>query len=1281
MAITTTMRTQVTQLYVSLFGRAPDAGGLGYWVGQLDGGKTIQAVAQEIYNSPEARAYGYSAASTNSEIIAKFYTNVLGRTADDTGLAFWTAKLNTVGVTKGSVFVEIINAVANYAGTDTVQLASQTLLSNKVDAGLYYGYTLGSNDVAGSNQILSGVTADPASVTAAKAAFATANPAAFTLTTGVDNITGTIGDDTFTANFANNANTFQSGDKITGGSGNDTLKADVGNSANFAILATTSSVENVYLRAEAVRLDSNQNNINQINSAAGTANNDSTVNAGSTVDAQNMVGVNHWVTDNSRATVVIEDVRIQNSQITKDIVLEMLNTDPSSVNTAVINGATRANSGFEVYFDPESLRAAPATTNGAVLTVRILDVKAAGLTPTTPLADSPYDGFTFKLDGVIKSIKSTAIDNATNYADLLTAVSAALTTAKLTDASLVGFTATLSGTFTAKDADTGIDRTGQVVVLTNTGSGVITTDSATGFTTATGVVPSNSNLYTNIAGAPPATTTNLITSTILLDNVGRSDEAGNLIVGSMATRGGVERFEITAKDTEAVNQARTGGVNGAANGIDGNWITSASSTNNVLQEVQLKNSTGSIADLYIGSALPAGNDLVSLRAPATLLQTNGLTDVRLVDGSTFAGDLKIGAAITANSITKYMNIRDTQAVPSADNIKFDYKLGAGNDTLNLTIDGGVLASNSKIVAGREDFSLSVDGGAGNDVIQVRIVDGLSGGAQNWYNNQDLNNNVTISGGEGNDTIRKLGAGDTTIDGGAGNDTIYTDNTGLQTISTLTATAGVRTTSTSMAQWVFNTTDQATPVALVRDINDLRSDASNTYNLFNTKLVVSFKGIPNAATVIVPNATYKTSDLQINQAIKDAINNDAVLNKLLVAEDGPANTLIVKSLIDGVMTTTDLTVSLTGPVAGTLTTADIAAAGLAYGITTSTVPATEASVLAAIAASLATYATKGDYATALANDGFANISGVASTSTSDNLITPGTGNDVVVLGTTLGLTAALSSNEVIKFAPSFGDDVILNFNATGAGIDHLDFVALGGSVTATAGFNEAVRGTTANSITVVSGSTANDTVLKIAALYNVDSTVARTHIYVTVDTTSVGGTNNVATVYQVADAAGVAAGNVVVTKAGTIDLGATSFTSLTAANFVDSSAANYFLVEGPTGFVSTGTGTGTGTGTATPVAVSAANTVSAAGSDFAYSIAMGNYAYSINGFSAGDKIVSPTGVTGTLANSSFTDGNATVQYAANGQIVTVTLTGLSPAQDSALFSTGDLNTVFGAGTFV
>ena len=98
-----------------------------------------------------------------------------------------------------------------------------------------------------------------------------------------------------------------------------------------------------------------------------------------------------------------------------------------------------------------------------------------------------------------------------------------------------------------------------------------------------------------------------------------------------------------------------------------------------------------------------------------------------------------------------------------------------------------------------------------------------------------------------------------------------------------------------------------------------------------------------------------------------------------------------------------------------------------------------------------------------------------------------------------------------------------------------------------------------------------------------------------------------------------------------------------------------------------------------VAVSATGASSAAGGDVTYTLAMGNYAYSISGFGSGDKIVSPAGVPSSLLNNSYTDGAVTIQSASAGQMVQITLTGLSNAQDAALNSLSDLNAVFGVGT--
>lgn len=215
MAITIQMREQVSQLYVALFGRAPDGEGLGFWVQQLGSGTSLADVANTMYAVPAARAY-YPGFLTNQEIIASFYVNVLGRTADTEGLNFWTARLNAAGATPGSVINEMIAIVVTYSqngGTDPAGLASQALFENKAEIAQWYGERNGNID--GATAILGVVTADPASVEIAKTLGKT-----FSLTSGLDNVEGTWGDDVIIGKLS----TLSMLDMVNGGAGTDILK-------------------------------------------------------------------------------------------------------------------------------------------------------------------------------------------------------------------------------------------------------------------------------------------------------------------------------------------------------------------------------------------------------------------------------------------------------------------------------------------------------------------------------------------------------------------------------------------------------------------------------------------------------------------------------------------------------------------------------------------------------------------------------------------------------------------------------------------------------------------------------------------------------------------------------------------------------------------------------------------------------------------------------------------------------------------------------------------------
>lgn len=111
----------------------------------------------------------------------------------------------------------------------------------------------------------------------------------------------------------------------------------------------------------------------------------------------------------------------------------------------------------------------------------------------------------------------------------------------------------------------------------------------------------------------------------------------------------------------------------------------------------------------------------------------------------------------------------------------------------------------------------------------------------------------------------------------------------------------------------------------------------------------------------------------------------------------------------------------------------------------------------------------------------------------------------------------------------------------------------------------------------------------------------------------------------------------------------------------------------------GSGGGDAQSNTNAVAVSGAGTVSAAAADISYTFQPGTYTYDISGFTAGDKLAFPAGAAATVDNPNWSDGVVSVQWASSSNVITVKLTGLTTAQDSALNSVDKINLQFGTGT--
>lgn len=131
-----------------------------------------------------------------------------------------------------------------------------------------------------------------------------------------------------------------------------------------------------------------------------------------------------------------------------------------------------------------------STTGSTELELRLLDTKnnVAGI---GPLKDSPYDGFSFNLNGELTVVRSHAIDAALTYGDLLIAIKSTMASVP----SLIGFTAALGSTFTTFDPISGQQTIGTTIILS--GVGVISLDSRSGWISPS-VISASSMLYTSM---------------------------------------------------------------------------------------------------------------------------------------------------------------------------------------------------------------------------------------------------------------------------------------------------------------------------------------------------------------------------------------------------------------------------------------------------------------------------------------------------------------------------------------------------------------------------------------------------------------------------------------------------------------------------------------------------------------------------------------------------------------------------------------------------------------
>lgn len=901
MAVTVEMREQVTQLYVALFDRAPDAEGLGYWVQQLAAGATVTDVANAMYGTEPARAT-YPLFLTNGEIVENFYVNVLGREPDAEGLAYWTAQLNDS--TPGAVIAQMIDVVANYDGEDEAGLESAALFANKVEVAQYFAIKVGS--IPGSAEALSGVTADPASVAVAKGLIdggGVGGGGVYMLTAGTDRapeFTGTAASDKFYAYISQNSfaggvsNTLSSADSLDGGAGVDYLYAELVPEFFGATGDNQIDVQPRTVRIENVEFEARDLGLNDVSGIGGGywdgnqwipvfgEDSDDTV----VVDAKYMWGVERIGSKNSDGDLVIENLTtLSNDGVTKrntdSITITMDHTD--NFNT------DRDASDLHVYFDDNYLLSGQVREAQAFFF--LLDEDADLVGNPNRLDRINVDGIRFSLDGgtTIIDLDDPEAQLAGTHQGFVNALQDELAELIANGTVPAGTTLTLDPTITDFTfLDNGQQSQPIPAIVLTIGDGTPVTP--VGYSQVQDAI-GEYDVYGRF-NAEAAVADQPITSNIELHKVGRGGDGGDLVIGGKSQMKGVEVFnvDVLGDDSKPSNLgmlASTGGdlriVNIAthADYVDGDSFASLTIRDGFgsYSDLQLVNADAFLGDLTLGN----GDRVYNLD---TLTAQGG-------------GDVSFYGELTGSETAQ----------------AYSYTTGAGDDLIDLDIDGDALDY--------ADSSLNISTGAGDDEVYINSAQmGTDFDAGNQRLNQAILKNAEIDTGAGNDYV-ELGRGSKgnfIIKGGAGDDFINTGGYG-----------------NDVAGWAFNFDNARVDDTNLNDGNDLPGVQTSLAYLGGATITVTLSGagadgndlVDGGGVMAFAAATARTNGYEasftigslingnrfygdqrdVNAAVIAAIENDPVLSKLLEVRVAENNTLVIESTTSGRFDADDLRIDI------------------------------------------------------------------------------------------------------------------------------------------------------------------------------------------------------------------------------------------------------------------------------------------------------------------------------------------------------------------------------------
>lgn len=700
MSLTT---NDVQKLYLAYFGRPADPSGLTFWT---SGNATLQQVSNAFSTSTEYLST--FAGLNNDAIVNAIYQNSFGHAPDIGGLRFWSDAISKGTLSVGDAARQIVN---NTGVSDTAIVTAKVTAaaafttqvgSTVADTLGYVGTTAVAAAKAWLLTVVDTTTATaaivPATLAASVASVAVGSSAGqtFTLTTGIDTVTGTSGNDTIT-NGTISTGALSALDNIDGGAGTDTLKiADTGNIA----VPATATVKNV----ETVNLTS-----------AGTVSGN----------------VSGWT---GLTTLTVSEIGGTNTGITAATTTAVTLTDSGQA-----AGAIAINGGSSVTVTSTSTG---ATGSGGTITVGAATA-ATGAVSVTRSESATGASHTA---GAINVTGGTTVAITQNLLGTLgqTITAGAVTVTGTANTTSVSATATPIAT--ASGTVTGVVNSTVAITDVNNGSttkaGTITSVTASGYTT----LNVNDNALTTLSVANGS-------GNIIIDNSGLTT-ATNKTLG--LTVNGLTGGTLDDADIYTTLNVTTTGANSTLANITEGAVTALTVAGSKVLTLTSTAGMAALATATVTGAAGLTADVSGL-ATVTAVDTSGATGTSTITlngtKATFTGGAGVDKVTLATGATKAISLgagNDSLTlgafVPTA-----AISGGDGTDTLSISAAAAATASGSAtfagLVTGFEKLTLT---GATNQTIDLAVLGNYndvttSGGNGLTLSNLNSGGTLTLTG--------------------------------------------------------------------------------------------------------------------------------------------------------------------------------------------------------------------------------------------------------------------------------------------------------------------------------------------------------------------------------------------------------------------------------------------------------------------------------------------------------------------------------------------------------